>query len=85
MREVVSQCPYSMGQSQINGDAKDRKSRDMSFTQGEARLLAKLNLNTRICAVWSEPKDLQQQKTQSAWYAFSLCREQNNHFLVHKQ
>ena len=53
------------GQSQINGGARDRKSRVMSFTKGEARRMAKLNLNTRICAIWSKPKDLQQTKTGS--------------------
>ena len=85
MREVVSQCPYFISQSQINRGTKDRKSRVMSFTQGEARLVAKLNLNTRICAVWGEPKESQQTKTQSEALAFSSSREQNNHFLVHKQ
>ena len=37
LREVVSQCPYFVGQRQINRGAKDRRSRVMSFTQGEKR------------------------------------------------
>ena len=46
MREVVSQCPYFIGQSHMNRGGEDRKSRVMSSTQGEARFMAKLNLNT---------------------------------------
>ena len=59
-RRSVCQSGARLGQKQKKRGAKDRRSRVMSFTQGEARFMAKLNLNTRICAVWSEPKDLQQ-------------------------
>ena len=85
MREVVSQCPYFVGQRQISRVPEDRTSRVMSLAYGKDSFVAKLNLNTRICAVWSEPKDLQQAKSGSGGYAYSLCREQNIHFLVQKQ
>ena len=44
MRDVVFQGLYVVGQSQINRGAKDRRSRVMSFTKGEAQLVTKKNL-----------------------------------------
>ena len=85
MREVVSRCPYFIGQSQINRVPEDRTSGVMSLTYGNDRFVAKLNLNTRICAVWRLAKSFTTTQTQSGAPTYSLCREQNPLFLVLEQ
>ena len=78
LREVVFRGPYFVGQSQIDKGAKDRKSRGMSTTQGEARLMAEVYENTGICAIWRWAKRFTTNETGSGAYAYSVCREQNN-------
>ena len=60
MREVVFQGRYFISQSQINRGAKDRKSRVMSFTPGQARFVAKWNKTLGSAQYEGGPKDLQQ-------------------------
>ena len=80
LKNVVCQCPYFMGQRQINRGAINCKSGIMCFT------------NVRM-TFWSvkvlEPHDLrrmvQQTKTGPAATAYSLCGEQNPFIFVQKQ
>ena len=83
-RRSVCQGGARLGQKQKKRDAKDRGSRAMSFTQGEARFMAKLNLNTRNCAVKSLARRVTTRESRSGWYAFSCSRKQNHHFLDQK-
>ena len=83
-RRSICQGGARLCQKQKKREAKDRRSRVMSFTQGEARFVAKLNLNTRNCAVKILSEGVTTTETQSAALSFSSSREQNHHFLHQK-
>ena len=83
-RRSVCQSGARIGHRQKKRGGKSWKCRVISFTTGRAKKKGKMNSFTGICAVWSQPKDLQQQKTGSAGHAFSCSRKQNHHFLDQK-